>query len=712
MKSPNITSGRIEKVSAGWLHGINSVRNPWNLPADQLKWGVNVSIRGGIAQTRPGQGMRLSLPPGNLQGGCFFSANKQYKAASTTVGTGSVSTSQATIYNYDGTQSFESELPYIVFAVGGSVYFAPFPLTQPKDWNDYKLSNISLDPTVNEVVFTVTTQTAAISAGGGVTVTPANNLLMIQDGVSQAGYWDGSDTLGGQSKDVPVGYWMAFSGNRLWVAAGNILFASDIGNPLGWTERTSIAGGGDLSFPKKITALSDYVGQNNDTRLIVWTRRATYSVASGVLDRTTWGTTANFQNTLFPTVGCIAGKSITFQAGLLWWYSNGGLVNANVAASSYLSSQVLYKDVEMARVKRLTPDDLTSVCATAFENYLLCSVPYLETIPSATMVLDYAPASELNQSSPVPAWSGVWTGTRPIEWMPGVVGNQPRLFHLSIDYVSTNDGSFNHLWESFLPERIDSYLQINPDSTTTTKYTRIYSQIETGLLGDGMDLKQIKYGELECTQLGGTVDLRVSYKGSRGSYSPILNTRLLAVNSAYQYENSPFNAQIQSKGILRTQYRRISTESVVRSIENSSCESSNSLEIDKAFGFLVEWCGELGVEAIRMFMDPFQTISVGVPGTPETLSCVVGEDGNSSTIDIIQSPYEITQYEQQSWYATEIVTQNSNCNPGSTSLNVSATATASAQSFVSYANAQTQARTLASQAAQAALQNYRQQNPC
>ena len=711
MKSPNITSGRQEKITSGWLHGVNSVRNPWNLPADQLRFGVNVAIRGGLAQTRPGHGMRLSLPPGNLQGGIFFSSNRQYNAASATIATGSTSTSQATIYNYDGTPSAQSELPYMVFAVGGSVYFAPFPLTQPDNWNKYKLSGIQLDPNVNEVFFTVATQTATLSSGGNVTVTPSNRILIVQDGISSPGFWDGSNNTGGQSPDIPIGYWMAYSGNRLWVAQGNLVFASDLGNPLGWKERTQGTGRGDFYFPRPVTAMVDYVGQNSDTRLLVFTDQTTYSLASGIFNRSQWVNTSNFQNTLFPTVGCIAGKSLTFQAGLLWWYSQGGLVNANVAASSYLSSQVLYKDVEMAKIKQFTPKNLTSVCAASFENYLLVSIPYLEPLPSSTMVMDYAPASELNQGQ-IPAWSGVWTGTRPIQWTSGIVNSQNRIFHFSVDYVATNDGSFNHLWESFLPERVDSYLQINPDGTSTTKYSRIYCQAETGLMGDGMDLKQLKYAEVECTQLGGTADVRVSFKGSKGAYLPILNTRLLAVTDSYQYQATPLNDQIAKYGILRTQYRRLVTEEIKRSALNTSCESNFSPEIDKAFGFLVEWCGELGVEAVRCFMDPFQERSTGAPETNETTPCIVAEDGSSNSIDLELTPYDKPDYNQQSWYATQTQTVSSNCGAGSTGLNVSATATASAQSFVSYANAQQQASTLATQAASAAIQKYRQQNPC
>ena len=116
MKSPNITSGRLSKVSAGWMHGVNSVRNPWTLPDDQFKWGQNITVRGGIAQTRPGFAMRLSLPSGNFQGGILFNANKQYKSSSTFTNLDNVEISQvATIYTPEGGQSEESELPYIVF---------------------------------------------------------------------------------------------------------------------------------------------------------------------------------------------------------------------------------------------------------------------------------------------------------------------------------------------------------------------------------------------------------------------------------------------------------------------------------------------------------------------------------------------------------------------------------------------------------------------
>jgi hypothetical protein len=710
MKSPNISAGRLEKTTAGWVRGANSVRSPWGLPEDQYKWGVNITNRGGVIQTRPGFSMKLSLPPGNFQGGIIFNANKQFSSSETvTLTSGERVQRKASVYTPDGGSIEAFEISYIVFCVDGKVYYSEFPLKQPKSWSDYQLSSISLDPTVNKVNFTIATQSAAISAGNNATITPSHRLIIIQDGVSSPGYWDGSNNTGNVSTVMPVGYWMAYSGNRLWVANGNIISASDLANPLGWDERVSGAGRGDFSVARPVTALQDYVGQNNDTRLYVFTDRATYSLASGVLDRGLWASTPNFQNTLFPTIGCVAGKSIAFQAGQMWWYSQGGLISVDVAASSYLSSQVLYKDVEMAKAKRLMAADYTGICSVAFENYLLCSIPYLETLNSVTMVLDYAAASEWNQAK-TPAWAGVWTGIRPVEWTTGVVGNQPRCFAFSVDYASTNDGSHNHLWEAFMPNRYDTYLQINQDSSTEDLINRIYCQFETALLGDQMDLKQLAYGELDCSQIAGTVDVNVSYRGMRGQYQNILSTRLLALTEEYQYQTSQFLDSIADLGILQTQYRRLITQNINRTPKSQSCESTNTLDVDKAFSFLVEWCGAFGLEAIRMYQDPYPTPSVGYINKKETTFCAIGENGQSIEVPINQSPLETSAVEQSSWTSTRTKTVTLPCSNGKPS--VSATATASYTSYISLADANDQADTQALNEATNAANQYRKANPC
>lgn len=709
MKSEQISSGRLVKATSGWFAGVNSVRNPWALPENQFKWGVNVQVRGGIVQTRPGQAMRLSLPAGNFQGGIFFAANKQKESAKIEQINGKSITTPAKIYNVEGEGVIASELPYIVFAVSGSVYYAPFPLTQPKDWSQYKLANISLDPDVDQFVFCLATQSANLSTGKDEIVTPSNRIVVIQDGVSSPAYWDGSNKTGTQTSSIPTGYWMAFSGNRLWVADKNIVLASDLGDPTSWQERKTGTGRGDFAFSRPVTGLVSYVGQDTSTRLIVFTDRSTFSLASGILDRTQWTSTANFQNTLFPTVGCIAGKSITFQAGQMWWYSQGGLIAADVAAASYLSSQIIYKDVEMARTKQYLSGNTKGICCASFENYILVSVPYLEKLNSQTMVLDYAAASEWSQSR-IPAWCGVWTGTRPVEWTTGTVDGQQKCFHFSVDYAATSDGSYNHLWESFAPQKYDSYFDTNSDGTTTPKINRIYCQMETAMLGDGMDLKQFVYSEIETTEIGGVVDVAVAFRGSKGKHKQVLKKRILAVTDDVQWKGTPYQDKIEELGFLNSQYRRLITESAQRTIDFKTCESDLTIDIDKAFSILIEWCGQMGVEIVRIYIDPFGTKSLGVPQRDETKYCVVGQDGNNLTIDTLPNAYDTTNGQQRSWYASVYRTVTLNCTNGSPSI--AATAEASFLSYISYEHAEAEAGTLALQAANAAAQQYRAENPC
>lgn len=710
MKSPNLTSGREVKISSGWILGVNSVRNPWALPDNQIKWAVNCAVRGGVVQTRPGYSMRLSLPPGNFQGGIFFSSNKQASASDTVIQNGVTKTIPAQIYNPDGTTSVADELPFVVFAVNGNVYYSQFPLKQPKNWEDYRLKNIKLDPSVDQFVFTLATQTAQVSTGGDVTVTPSHRIVVIQDGISAPAYWDGSNTTGIQTTSIPIGYWMAFSGNRLWIASKNIVLASDLGDPISFTERLTGTGRGDFAFARVVTGMTNYIGQNNDTKLIVFTDRATYSLSSGIYDRTQWVTTANFQTTLYPTIGCVAGKSIAFQAGQLWWYSQGGLISADIAASAYITSQSLYRDIEMARVKAYMAGDTSKICAMSFENYLLYSVPYLEPCNSATMVLDYAAAAEWSAQR-IPAWCGVWTGTRPVEWISGVVNGAPLCFHFSVDYAATNDGSYNHLWEAFMPNRADTYFDIDVDGGITEKVNRIYSQMETGLLGDGLDFKQFQYGEIEACEIGGTVDTRVSYRGSKGFYQNILDTRLLAVTSDYQWVNSDYAKEIADLGFLNTQYRRLITENSQRRQSAITCESSLTNDIDKAFSVLIEWCGEMGIESLRIFIDPWSERSTGVPQAPETKSCVTAQDGTSIEIDLLPSPYEQADTTQRSWWAKEFRTATLSCTIDPTK-SISATASASYLSGISQIDAKNQAGILAQNAANQAAQQYITQNPC
>lgn len=581
MKSPNILDNNRQfvKTATGWLGGVNSVRLPWVLPDAQYRWGVNVVNRGGIPQTRPGFNCLLTLPPGNLQGVHFFRVN----------------------------QNLVTPLDYIVFAVNGLVYAMQFPLVQPDDWSKFQLPNIKFSATAKNIYWCDAQQSATESANGELQIIPTFSILIMQDGVSQPASWDGTiaqqiPTQLNGIPTLPVGTWMAFSGNRLWVASSNQLAASDLGNPLQFNDTFIGTARGTFQFFQEITGLVNAIGINRESVLYVFTQDNTSALQSGISDRTTWASTIDFEVILFPSIGCISGRSIVNHVGLLWWYSYQGLVSSDSAAAAYLTSQVKVKDVEMAQSKRNFAPDLSGICAASFESYLLMSVPSGDFLNAHTMALDYSVANELNGDLANPAWQSVWTGIRPVEWTTGTVNGVHRIFTASIDYASLpGETSFNHLWEGFQSNREDTYTITNVDNAQVQVSNPIYCSFESKQYGDTMDLKKFDYAEIDLIELAGNVNLVVSYAGTKGPYNEILrksmNAQIDATNTTNQTVIELFNAV----GKFRPQGRRLTTKTAVLNSNCAGFESEYDNTIDKAFSLYFQWCGRLGIEAFRIF---------------------------------------------------------------------------------------------------------------
>lgn len=609
MQSPNISAGRLVSVDAGWTAGMNTVRHPWLLRPDQYRRAVNVVNRGGVAQTRPGFAHQLTLPAGNLQGLCHFISTK----------------------------NSESETDYLVFAVDGSIYAAPFPLAQPKDWDFFKIQNLSFDKNVALIHFCVAEKTVTTLSNQTIQLVPSYNVLMIQDGINDAAYWDGYESSHLKESEpflqTPKGTWMAFSGGRLWVARGKVVVASDLFDPLNFSERISGESRGDFLFSKNVTGLVGFVGDNRAEILSVFTDSRSEVIQSGIRDRSKWATTANFQSILFPSTGCIAGRSIVFQAGLMWWYSAGGLVSSDAAASSNLTSQINFRDAEMAFSKQSLNSDQTGICALSFENYLLVSAPVNENLNSETFVLDYATMSEASAEK-IPAWSSVWTGIRPVQWVSSNIGNRRRAFAASVDYNALSDGSHNHIWEAFMPDREDSFFELGADNELAYYKRPIYCEFETRLMGDGHDLKVFLYSDLNLIEIAGDVSLRVDYRGMRGAYKNVLCKEIIAPISVEDAGANISAEESTELGTLRKQNRRLLTEYGNLETNCPTCESENIESIDKAFSMLVRWCGQLAVESVRVFMEPYPEPSDGKCEKNETKACIVDESGINHLYEI------------------------------------------------------------------------------
>lgn len=604
MKSSSITGGLFEKPAAGFFLGLNSNKLPWLLLDSQYRWGVNIVNRGGIPQTRPGKAARLSLPPGdNLQGMIVFKTRKQGIASR----------------------------PYCVAAVDGKVYAIPFTddlqLLQPanNDYEPFRLPNIEFKPEAKNVYWAIGAQSLAENAGSGLSVIPTTRMLIMQDGESEAAYWDGE--IGAHTPDIPIGTWMKWSGNRLAVAVDNTVVIGDLVNPLSFQERLSGLARGDFQFENEITGFANSTAEASQSNLLVFTDVDTTALATSRTDRETW-VQSGFRTVVFPSVGCAAGRSISLHAGLLWWYSSGGLINSDAAAAAFLTSQLRYRDIEMAKSKRNFAPDISTIASASFENYLLMSVPNGDTLNSQTMVLDYSVADELNGEAP-PAWNSVWTGTRPVEWSTITFNGQKRIFFASVDYQEL-DGSFNRVWEAFQPERADSHETVDADGVRVRQYTPIYCEFESKQYGDGMDLKRFRFAEADLIEMLGDVHLKISYAGTTGGYREVFDQKYKITDN--RTDNEQIQAVFDKYGVFLPQGRRATTqdaEVLSKQEPCSSVETRNTPNVSRAFSFLFQWCGRMGIDAFRMFTAPEPEKSGGGCPQDESGINVLLENGRS-----------------------------------------------------------------------------------
>lgn len=610
----------VEKAARAWIGGCNSMRSQWLIGDNQYRWGVNIVNRGGIIQTRPGRRLRLSLPLGDkLQGLSSFRCNKLGAAN-------------------DGKT-------FLVAAVDGFIYAVPFntdgTITQPPNWNSFRLTNITFLASASEIIMANAQQSSSSTTVGTLAVVATHNILMFQDGTTAAAFWDGEinrhTVQDSPDFETPTATSMAYSGNRLWLGQGTSVIASDLSDPTKFLERTQGGGGvGDYRFEFEVTALSNSVGDNRRGVLLVFTNQNVNALQSSILNRDDWATTANFQTVVLPSIGCIARKSVVNHSGLIWWYSPNGLVNIDAATTSFLTSEIKIRDIEMAYSKRNFAPDLSVIASASFENYLLVSVPSGDPFNAHTMVLDYAVANEFGGSPVPPAWNGVWTGTRPVEWAKATVNGVDRVFQASVDYQSLN-GTFFHIWEEFQPNRADTYEladQVNGANVSNIINNQIYCSFESKLIGDGMDLKKYAYAQIQLCEVGGIINLRIAAAGTKGGYFNIFSKKIIANMDADGITDPKVRQLYADIGPFRVQSRHINTQDVrpYNSIVNAF-EAPYENQIDTQFSHYFQWCGRMGIQTFRFFTQETPEKSEGSCEEDETGINIETVDGKTLHLD-------------------------------------------------------------------------------
>ncbi len=569
--------------------GADQFTNPQKLPNGKYVIGANVTCRGGIVQTRPGSITMMTLPDGLLQGCTMF------KPA--------------------------SGIPHLVAAVEGSIYVSPYPFT-----SYYQLSNIAFGKTSPMVAWAVCLKSTDYTPEGELYyLAKPYSVLIMQDGNTRAAYWDGdtnghldptpstTTSAGGEiitepGKDgTPVGLWMCWANNRLWVSRDNQIFASDLGNPMKFTESQYINEARAFYLPEICTGIAPTTDLQG---IVCFTEQTGTFIMSSIQDRTQWVSTKNFQKTILPDIGCVAPRSIVNQYGLLWWYSSKGLISQDDALRANISSRLDVKDNAMFDTKQNMSFDMSGIASCHYENFLLTSVPAGDKLNTRTMVLDQAP---MGNDVQVNAWAGYWCGWRPVEWATGVVNGEERIFFASVDY----DGK-NRIWELSASSKTDNGVPI-----TCSVVTRHH------MFGH-RDWKMFSYAEIELCNLEGQVAVQIAAGGNRGAWQ-IVGTKDIAAGVGQAYYSSQYTADdsgnklggsLPQGRVLRTKEGADANEA------NSGCvESSLNGLIDKSFCLMVTWSGVAGLSAYRLFADPWTEPYNGTCEQDEELPNLINAEG-------------------------------------------------------------------------------------
>lgn len=539
---------RLTDGGSDFLLGVNSNLSPSSLNSNQISWGINIINNGGDIDTRPGYQTMFRLPDGRAQGMTAFTP------------TGG-----------------ETNL---VAAVNGKIYVSEFPFETYME-----LPNIQFDPNLDFVVFK-----EALQSKDGATVIEPKAVLIMQDGKGKPAYWDGFTSRhlnpGTPSNETVQGLWMEWIGNRLWVSQGRQLFASDIFDPLHFTENTYLSIGGSLNAMDGdvITGLA----RTADSRsLLVFTIHNTTIVQAGITDRNSWKTTPDFITLLFPGVGCAAGKSPFYHNGELWWYSIQGARRFTQVGSAIFHSNNSISSIEMRRsFDNISKQVQVKVCGFSFNTFLGYSVPSGDIFNRHTWVMDTSTNSQLTGNAPF-AWQGIWMGTRPVEWVTLNVNGADRCFYLSQDACGIR------VWEAFKPDRTDNG-------------GKIFCSVEfPGLLySEKISFKKFLYNEYYLINMAGEVDIASDYRGDAGCWKRNMDVHLCAKDCFTDLVcNGPNKTVMPQNRYVRTQMAK------------QECAQVDGWPTDESIGSFfqarVQWYGKNGIRQYKSFAQQWQEPSVG-----------------------------------------------------------------------------------------------------
>lgn len=581
---------RLFDYDGTFFQGAKSDCDPSQLPLGYCWTALNMINLGGVLSCRPGNRCLVALPDGNLQGATLFRP---------AVG-----------------------LEQLLVAIDGVIYVAPYPFLEFT-----VLSNVLFSPDAQQIFWAQCTQVAERNTPGSllsaITVIPNKQVLIMQDGGRTApAYYDGSQS--GHIRDydfqTPVGGPMVWVGSRLWVAQGNLVFTSDVGNPFSFVEQIYLGGASAFIFSGDVTAMVK-TPSIEAPQLMVFTATDGSILEANIQDRSQWPSTVDFQREVVQ-VGCHSNRSIVSHYGQLIWFSPSGVVIYDPATAGKLTARLPVRDNEMMFSKTTLNDNLGLVASGVFGQFVAISVPAADIQNQHTWVLNHASLETLNDASG-PSWCGHWTGTNPVEWVYGQIANAERIYHVSKD----SDGT-NRLWESFRPERLDNGCPITWAFTTRAHFGQT-CPVPSKIPGARCRLQFI---DISLVGISEDLDLGAFYAGgTRGGFRQFLAKKLLVSRGclnnsvAMDANTSIFSFKPQSR-VERSEDANQKT--VDDAAGGCGVERTDLDNIDDSFQYLVVGHGPATVRFVRSF-----ALSVPEDKSGESGACVDESEFNAVRFD-------------------------------------------------------------------------------
>lgn len=640
----NIEGMVYQGQGVGLPSGVDSFSHPLYTNPLQCRWLENAVTQGAFVQTRPGMNTAL-----------VFDTNTGMPNEWWINNFGPVVHPQMCV---QFRPSFGQE--QLVFAVSGSVFYSLVnydgTLSDP-----IQIPGLLFNRLADQLVGCRCTQSATIIAGKYANNIQPRNLLVIQDGVSRAGIWDGlvgvhqnptksimiatdGGTLYPEAfNQTRIGLWMAWSGNRLWLSNGRNVYASDLNDPVHFTEELNLQSVPVFTFEDDVTGMIDRgTSGTSRSQVVVFTANTTETLWSGVQNRLPndlgkgWINTDDFRAKIFDSVGCVAGKSVGVHRGLLYWKSKDGIVLFDSTATVNSSQNLPPIDQEMAYSKlRIAPSaegmDLT--CIGKLRNYVFWSVPVGGVIDGRrycthTQVLDRQTTTVRSVggsgafSAGTTGWQGIWTGIRPVEWANVTVGGQERIYALSLDSTG-----IVRIWQAFQSNRSD-----NGHRIPWLMETRVHP-VQPTIFQWGI----FHHFELLMDQILGNVDIVGKWRGLKGSYHEALTARITATPGSVLLpipEYTPITNETEHRSFAlqgRTVKSRSRLATEAHDCTAQGVESPWSDATDHAFGLAIQVTGRAAISAYLIAADTKEENTEGTADKPtgidETGFNIVPESG-------------------------------------------------------------------------------------